>query len=138
LVDVTEVAHVRPAVLRVRAGVLAPVAVLDEVASHADLSVDDLPLGAIMRPTHCRPAKMLWIGRAGHRELAGVHRPVKAGDRDPGRLLPALGDLWGQWRSRNGDRAYRGQLDWPVEQPGHGGRHADHHGSSCRGGGLEA
>ena len=62
----------RPAVLRVRAGVLAPVAVLDEVASHADLSVDDLPLGR--NPAHGPIRLVLYVDLAvgSGRESSGV------------------------------------------------------------------
>src|SRR6266849_6768832 len=73
LVDEAEVAHVRPAVGRQRTEVLAPVAVLHEVAAHADFVPEDLPLGTIVRPPHCGPANSLWVGWARHGQLAGVH-----------------------------------------------------------------
>src|SRR5713226_2107284 len=107
LVDEAEVAHVRPPVGRQRTEVLAPVAILNQVAAHADLTstaadrvgrwaIKDLPLGSIMRAADGRPAKRLRVGWARYGQLAGVHRAVEARYRHAGRGLPALRDLGGQ------------------------------------------
>src|SRR5216683_1214843 len=116
VVDEAQVAHVRPAVGRQRTEVLAPVAILHEVAAHADFSylaaagcvgysVHNLPLGAIVRPAHRGPANSLGVGWTRHGQLAGVHRAVKARDRNAGRGLPTLRDLGGQRRAGDRDRA---------------------------------
>ena len=111
---------------------------LHQVAPHADLSTDDLPLGAIVGPPHRRPPKRLRIGRARHRELAGVHRAVEARDRNAGRGFPTLGDLRWQWRSGDSDRTQRfRKAERVIQHPDHVGRHTDHHGSPGRGRDVE-
>src|SRR4029077_14702251 len=84
VVDEAQVAHVSPSVFGVRPESLAPVAVLHQVAPHTDFAVDDLPLGAIVRPAHRRPANTLRVGWARHGQLAGVHGAVEARDRHTG------------------------------------------------------
>src|SRR5229473_6536948 len=96
VVDEAEVAHMRPAVGRQRTEVFAPVPMLHEVATHADFSIEDLPLRAIVRAADGRPPNRLRVGWARHGQLAGVHRAVEARDRHAGRGLPALRDLRGQ------------------------------------------
>src|SRR5712692_5865450 len=105
LVDEAEVAHVCPAVARVRARLLAPVAILHEVAAHADLTLEDLPLGAIVRPPDRGPASGLRVGWARHGQLTGVHGAVEARDRHAGRGFPALRDLRGQGSAGDRHRA---------------------------------
>src|SRR5260370_919268 len=149
LVDETQLPPLRPAVGRPRTEVLAPVPILHEVAAHAYFPnaaadsvgrwVEDLPLGAIVRPPHRGPAESLRIGWARHGQLAGVHRAVEARDRDSGRSLPTLGDLRGQRGAGDRDRPQRGRGAQRLAQhPAHVGRHADHHGSPRPAGDVKA
>src|SRR5712692_2850499 len=104
LIDKAQVAHVRPPVSRIRPDRLAPVPLLYQVAAHADLTIEDLPLGPVVRPAHRRPAERLRIGWARHRELARIHGAVKARDGHARRALPTLRDLRGQRRTGDGHR----------------------------------
>src|ERR1700694_6002770 len=123
-----QVTHVRPAVARVRPRDLAPVAALDQVAAHAYLSLYDLPLGAVVWSSNGGPAKALRVGRARHRQLAGVHRAVEARDRDAGRGFPPFGDLRGKGGAGDRDRTQSLQRwEGVVQHADHVGRHADHH-----------
>src|SRR5260370_17089024 len=58
-IDKPQVAHVRPSVARIGPSRLSPVAVLDQLASHADLISFDLPLAPTVRPSHRRPPLLL-------------------------------------------------------------------------------
>ena len=138
LIDKTEVAHVNPAVVRVRPERLSPVPFLDQVAPHADLAVDDLPFGVVVRPADAGPPRRLRIGRPRDGELARVHRAVEARDWDASRDLPPLRNLWGKGCAGDRHCACRGQRDSVSQHADHVGRHTDQQGRAGRARHFEA